>query len=390
VEKSANPTATVAPKLHTPLHALHIELGGRMVDFADFDLALHYPAGIMAEHLHTRLAASLFDVSHMGQLKLRAKSAPTDPSFVDPAAALEKLVPGDIVGLAPGRMRYTLFTNEDGGILDDLMVTRLDAVTLYLVVNAACEQADLAHLRRHLGDVVEIDYLENRALMALQGPASAEAMAHLAADVARLSFLGAAEMQVAGIAAIVTRSGYTGEDGFEISVPADRAEELARRLLALPQVLPAGLGARDSLRLEAGLCLFGADIDQSTSPVEAALGWTVGKRRRTAGDFPGHARLAREFASGPTRLRVGIALEGRLPARAHAPIYSQGGAAPGAKVGEVTSGGFSPTLQAPVAMGYVTPALAKVGTALHLEVRGKMLAGRVAALPFVAHRYAKK
>jgi aminomethyltransferase len=225
--------------------------------------------------------------------------------------------------------------------------------------------------------------------MALQGPKAAEAMAQLAPGALRLSFLGAGEMAVAGIDAIVTRSGYTGEDGFEISVPANRAEELARRLLVLPHVKPAGLGARDSLRLDAGLCLYGHDIDRTTSLVEAGLGWTVGKRRRSAGDFPGHARVAQEFAAGPSRLRVGIALEGRLPARAHAPIYSRVEVGAGAKVGEVTSGGFSPTLDAPIAMGYVPPALARIGTALHLEVRGKMLAGTVVPLPFVAHRYFK-
>jgi aminomethyltransferase len=389
VEKSAILTVAAASKLRTPLFALHTELGGRMVDFAGFDLPVQFPAGIMAEHLHTRRAASLFDVSHMGQLKLRAKSDTADLAYADPAAALETLAPGDIVGLAPGRMRYTLLTNEDGGILDDLMVTRLDGSTLYLVVNAACKQADLAHLRQHLGPTVEIDHLEDRALLALQGPKAAEAMALLAPGALRLSFLGAGEMAVAGIDAIVTRSGYTGEDGFEISVPANRAEELARRLLAIPYVKPAGLGARDSLRLDAGLCLYGYDIDRTTSLVEAGLGWTVGKRRLIVGDFPGYARVAREFAAGTSRMRVGIALEGRLPARAHAPIYSAIAVGAGAKVGEVTSGGFSPTLDAPIAMGYVPPALAGIGTALQLEVRGKMLAGTVTPLPFVAHRYFK-
>lgn len=361
----------------TPLHGLHVRLGGRMVAFAGFDLPVQFPTGIMAEHRHTRASASLFDVSHMGQIKLSGAGA---------GPALEALVPGDIASLAPGQMRYSLFTNDAGGVLDDLMITRLEGGDLFLVVNGACKQADLAHLRRQVGAKAGIDYLKDRALLALQGPAAAGVLARFAPAAVKLQFMQAGQIRIAGISALISRSGYTGEDGFEISLPAEQADELARCLLAEAEVRPAGLGARDSLRLEAGLCLYGQDLDPAISPVEAGLAWTVAKRRRESGWFPGFARIARELAEGPARKRVGILLEGRLPARGHAPIFAGENAG---RIGEVTSGGFSPTLDAPIAMGYVPPAYAKPGTELLLEVRGKKLPSRVVGMPFVPHRYVK-
>ena len=358
----------------TPLHDLHAELGAKLVPFAGYHMPVNYPAGVLAEHNHTRAHASLFDVSHMGQFRL---------SGADPAAAIETLVPSDIAGLKPGRMRYTMFTNEAAGILDDLMVTRCDD-HLLVVVNAACKERDLAHLRDGLAGRAEIEVLDNRALIALQGPAAAAVMARLAPSAAELRFMAAATMAVAGIEdVVVSRSGYTGEDGFEISVPAARAEALCRLLLAEPEVAPAGLGARDSLRLEAGLCLYGHDLDETTSPVEAALSWTIGKRRD--GGFPGDGIIARQLAEGTARRRVGMRPADRAPAREGTEIRDTDGT----PLGHVTSGSFGPTVGGPIAMGYIDTAAAAAApeTELRLLVRGTERAARVVPLPFVPHRY---
>jgi aminomethyltransferase len=361
--------------LETPLGGLHRALGGRMVPFAGYAMPVQYAPGIMAEHLHCRAAAALFDVSHMGQAELVGAGA---------AAALERLTPADVQGLKPGRQRYGLLTTAAGGIFDDFMVVNLGD-RLFLVVNASRKAEDLALIGAALPPGVALRPLPDRALLALQGPGAAAAIAPIAPELPGMSFMQVKATTIGGIEVLVSRSGYTGEDGFEISVADDRAEALARALLALPGVLPAGLGARDSLRLEAGLCLYGQDIDETTSPVEAALTWTIGKRRRMAWDFPGAARVREELAEGPRRLRVGLRPEGRQPARAHTPVHAPGGAV----AGEVTSGGFGPSANAPVAMGYVATGLAADGTALELMVRGKALPARVAPLPFVPHRYAR-
>ncbi len=345
-----------------------------MAPFAGYALPVQYPAGILKEHLHCRAAAALFDVSHMGQVRIAGD---------DPAAALEALVPGDIRGLKPGRMRYTLFTNDAGGILDDLMVTRVDDNHLFLVVNAARKAHDVAHLRAHLAGKVEVQLLEDVALMALQGPQAAAVFARFVHDAADMPFMSYLEATFEGVPVLVTRSGYTGEDGYEISCAAADAETIARRLLALPEVAPAGLGARDSLRLEAGLCLYGHDIDETTTPVEAALEWALSKRRRLEGGFPGHDAIMAQLGSGAPRRRVGLRLEGRQPAREGAGITD----ADGVTRGVVTSGGFGPTVEAPVAMGYVAADRAALGTPLHAMVRGKPLAARVASMPFVPQRY---
>ena len=358
----------------TPLHGLHEELGARMVPFAGWSMPVQYPTGIIAEHNHTRSGVSLFDVSHMGQVSLRGGDA---------AAALERLVPGDIMGLAPGRMRYTQLTNEAGGIIDDLMVTRAGD-HLSLVINASRSDVDLAHLRARLPGV-EVE-VRDHALLALQGPAAAAALARLAPGAAALGFMSAASFDLDGCPATVTRSGYTGEDGFEISVPAAGAERIARALLAVEGVRPAGLGARDSLRLEAGLCLYGNDIDETTTPVEAGLAWTIGKRRRAGGGFAGADTILRQLAEGAPRRLAGLLPEGRAPARAHAEIRDSSGS----PVGTVTSGGFGPTAGGPVAMGYVAGAAAEPGTALAIMVRDRAVPARVTRLPFVPHRYVKK
>jgi len=360
----------------TPLHALHLELGAKMVPFAGYDMPVQYRSGILAEHLHTRRQAGLFDVSHMGQLRLTAK-----PNG-DAAGALERFVTSDIRALAPGRMRYALLTNDSGGILDDLMVTNTGD-HLILVVNAARKEADEAHLRARLSGEVEIENLASRALLALQGPAAVDALARLAPDCRQLAFMQSAFWTVEGARCFVTRSGYTGEDGFEISVPGEAAEALARRLLAMPEVKPVGLGARDSLRLEAGLCLYGHDIDETTTPIEAGLAWSIGERRRREGGFPGAAVVQRQLREGTARRRVGILPEGRQPAREHTEIQDPAGV----RVGEVTSGGFGPNLNGPLAMGYVATAAAKAGHALSLLVRGKPLAAKVVPLPFVKTNY---
>jgi aminomethyltransferase len=357
--------------LRTPLYALHVELGAKMVPFAGYDMPVQYPQGILKEHLHTRAAAGLFDVSHMGQRRIRGEDA---------AKRLEALVPGDIEALKPGRMRYTQFTSDSGGILDDLMVTRFED-HLFVVVNAACKEVDTNHLRKYLGDTVES--LDDRGLLALQGPEAARALARHSPEAAVMAFMSGAYLKVAGIPCFVTRSGYTGEDGFEISCPGDAAQRLARLLLAEPGVLPIGLGARDSLRLEAGLCLYGHDIDASTTPIEAALAWSISKRRRAGGGFPGAAILQQQLRDGPKRLRVGILPEGRAPAREGTELTD----AAGAVIGKITSGGFGPSVNGPVAMGFVAARHAAPGTPIQAVVRGKPLPARVAAMPFAPHRY---
>ena len=359
----------------TPLHDGHILLGAKMVPFTGYSMPLHYSTGILAEHLHTRESASLFDVSHMGQISIWGERA---------ANALEWLVPGDIIGLAPSSLRYTQFTNAEGGIRDDLMVTNAGG-RLMLVVNAACKEADLALLEVGFRDAVDVALHDDKALIALQGPEAVAALARHAPAAAELDFMTAGTMNIAGADAVVSRSGYTGEDGFEISVYAEAARHVWDVLLAEPEVAPAGLGARDSLRLEAGLCLYGHDIDETTSPVEAGLLWSIGKRRREEGGFPGEERILDEIANGPKRRRVGIRPEGRALARENTEILS----AMGEPVGIITSGGFGPSTGGPVAMGYVDAAHAKTGTALGLMVRGKNIPASVVKLPFAAHRYHK-
>jgi aminomethyltransferase len=368
----------------TPLYALHLAHGGKMVPFAGYDMPVQYAPGVLKEHLHTRSAAGLFDVSHMGQIELRATSGKLE----DAARALETLIPQDIAALPPGRQRYAQFTNETGGILDDLMVTNLGD-RLFLVVNAACKEADEAHLRAHLSDACDIAALADRALIALQGPKAEAALAKFCADVAKLKFMDVAEFVLDGLPCIVSRSGYTGEDGFEISVPADGAEKLATALLDNPDVLPIGLGARDSLRLEAGLCLYGHDIDTTTTPVEAALSWSIQKSRRSGGarpgGFAGASVILAQLDGGTARLRVGLRPEGRAPVREGAPLFETAESA--APIGTVTSGGFGPSLNAPVAMGYLPAAQAARDTVVFAEVRGQRLPLRVAAMPFVPNTY---
>jgi aminomethyltransferase len=365
--------AIAAPLERTPLYDLHRELGAKMVGFAGYEMPVHYSRGILAEHLRTRAAAGLFDVSHMGQLRLVGP---------DPAAALEVLVPGDLKALAPSQMRYTLLLDETGGILDDLIATRRDD-GFFLVVNAARKEADLAHLRDRLGRGAAVEPLADRALLALQGPAAARVLSRFVTGIDKLGFMIAAEVTIDGAQCLVTRSGYTGEDGFEISLPADAAEGLARSLIAQPEVWPIGLGARDSLRIEAGLCLYGHDIDETTTPVEANLAWTIGKRRRAEVGFPGAATVLRQLAEGPARKRVGIQPEGRAPAREGTEITSEGGHT----IGRVTSGGFGPSVGGPIAMGYLERSHATEGTAVELLVRDVPRPARVVRLPFVPTRY---
>jgi aminomethyltransferase len=366
-------SAETAPLKHTPLYELHGARGARMVAFAGYEMPVQYPTGIIAEHLHTRAQAGLFDVSHMGQIRLHGAAA---------ARALEALVPGDLQALAPGRMRYTLLLNETGGILDDLMATRLDD-GLMLVVNAARKDADFAHLAAQLDRAVTIEPRFDRALLALQGPAAAAVLARHVAGISDMPFMSAAEASLAGAQAFVTRSGYTGEDGFEISLAAGDTVAVAERLLAEPEVSPVGLGARDTLRLEAGLCLYGHDIDETTTPIEAGLAWTVGKRRRDEGGFAGAATVLRQLAEGPHRRRVGILPDGRAPAREGAAIVDSTGSA----IGRVTSGGFGPSVGGPVAMGYVDAGHAAEGAALALVVRDVPRPAHVTRLPFVPTRY---
>lgn len=369
--------------LHTPLHALHLARGARMVPFAGYEMPVQYADGIIAEHTHTRAAVGLFDVSHMGQAFLVGADHATA------ACALEALVPADILGLAPGRQRYTQLLDEEGGILDDLMVTRPsdpdeDGV-LMLVVNAARKEDDFAHLAARLPGNLRLLRADHRALLAVQGPKAVQVVSRHCPEAAAMGFMSAVTTRFDGIDCHISRSGYTGEDGYEISCKATRVRAIAERLLGEPEVKLIGLGARDSLRLEAGLCLYGHDIDASTSPVEAALAWSIQKRRREEGGFPGAARIRRELAEGPARLRVGIKPEGRAPAREGTEIR----AADGTAIGRVTSGGFGPTVEGPVAMGYVAREHSAPGTPVVLVVRGKELAAQVVPLPFVPHRYAR-
>jgi aminomethyltransferase len=344
-----------------------------MVPFAGYEMPVQYPLGILQEHLHTRSQAGLFDVSHMGQLRVVGAGS---------VNALERLVPGDLMALAPLRMRYTLLLNDSGGILDDLMATRLDD-GFFMVVNAACKEADLAHLRDRLGSAVTVEPFGDRALLALQGPAAAAVLSRFIEGVGRLGFMTATEARLDSRNCLVTRSGYTGEDGFEISLPAKDALSVAEMLLAEPEVWPIGLGARDSLRLEAGLCLYGHDIDETTTPVEAGLAWTIGKRRRAEGGFPGAAVVLRQLAEGAPRRRVGIRPDGRAPAREDAPIVDGAGA----RIGRVTSGGFGPSVGGPIAMGHVDRGHAAEGTALAVLVRDIARPATVVSLPFVPTRY---
>ncbi|GGE91993.1 glycine cleavage system aminomethyltransferase GcvT [Stappia taiwanensis] len=375
---------TDAPLLSTPLTDLHRELGARLVPFAGYEMPVQFPAGIIAEHTHTREAAGLFDVSHMGQAYL------VGPDHETTARALERIVPSDILNLKHGRQRYSVLLNDEGGIIDDLMVTRPVSEAadgrLFLVVNASRKAVDYDFIRAALPDNVRLEPIEDRALIAVQGPQAAAVVAAHAPQAAELAFMAAAPMEFDGIACHVSRCGYTGEDGYELSVPAGAAEAIARALLADERVQPIGLGARDSLRLEAGLCLYGHDIDETTSPVEGAITFVLQKRRKEAGDFPGADRILSELEAGPKRVRVGLRPEGRAPAREGAEIRD----ASGTVVGTVTSGGFAPTLGAPIAMGYVDAAHAAPGTALVLVVRGRELPATVADMPFVPQRYYRK
>ncbi|MBV8285777.1 MAG: glycine cleavage system aminomethyltransferase GcvT [Hyphomicrobiales bacterium] len=373
-----------APLLRTPLYKFHLERGARLVAFAGYEMPVQYPTGILTEHLHTRAAAGLFDISHMGQIAMRAMSG----GLEDAARALETLVPADVIGIVEGRQRYALFTNAAGGILDDLMVANRGD-HLLLIVNAACKPADLAHLRQHLGQTFKIDLLPDRALIALQGPLAQAALARLAPATATMRFMDVRTVRILGADCEVSRSGYTGEDGFEISIAADRVEVLARALCEDNSVMPIGLGARDSLRLEAGLCLYGSDLDPTTTPVMAALEWAIPRVRRAggsrAGGFPGADVILRQLADGAPSRRVGLKVEDRVPVRGGAKLYADEISA--TPIGTVTSGSFGPGVQAPIAMSYVDKNSATSGKRIFGEVRGKRIALQVCDLPFVPHRY---
>jgi aminomethyltransferase len=373
-----------APLLHTPLHALHLRLGARLVPFAGYAMPVQYPGGLMAEHKQCRESAALFDVSHMGQLRLVG---------ADAAAALETLVPVDVLDLGAGKQRYAFFTNSSGGLLDDLMIVRPDASAratfgdLFLVVNAGCKQADTLHMQTHIGHRCQVVPMPERALLALQGPKAVDALARLNAGVVGLSFMTGGVFDLAGVACFVTRSGYTGEDGFEISVPAEHAVTLAEALLAQPEVQPAGLGARDTLRLEAGLCLYGHDINTTTSPVEAGLTWAIQKVRRPggarAGGYPGAAAIESHLAGAAPAKRVGLVGLERVPVREGAVIFD----AHGHQLGVVTSGTLAPTVNQPIAMAYLPQDHAIAQHEVFAEVRGKRLPMRVTPMPFAPHRY---
>lgn len=377
-------TDSIETLKHTPLFGLHAELGGKMVPFAGYEMPVQYPLGVLKEHLQTRQKAGLFDVSHMGQAFLNG------PDHATSAAALETLVPGEIAKLGLGRLRYTMLLNEQGGILDDLMVTRLasedDDGRLLLVVNAACKDADYAHIQANLPEDVTLAPAEDRALLALQGPTAASVMGQWCPQAPELGFMTATSAEFDGIDCHISRSGYTGEDGYEISVANDKVEQVARTLLTHDDVEFIGLGARDSLRLEAGLCLYGHDIDETTSPVEADLVWSMGKRRREEGGFPGADRIQSELRDGPSRLRVGIKPEGKAPAREGTEIVDS----EGNTIGQVTSGGFGPSADGPVAMGYVQIGHAAPESEIGLLVRGVARRAKVVEMPFVPHRYYRK
>ncbi len=376
--------ASSAPLKRTPLHAQHVAAGARMVPFAGYDMPVHYPLGVLKEHLWTREKAGLFDVSHMGQAYVHGPDRETT------ARALEALVPADLAGLAPGQIRYSQLLNDSGGMIDDLMIRRpaladMDA-ELWMVVNAGCKEADYAHIGSRLPKGCGLVELSESSLLALQGPRAAAALARLVPGVEALKFMTYGRFTLPnGRYCQVMRSSYAGEDGYEISLSASDAPSVWAQLLENPDVQPIGLGARDSLRLEAGLPLYGHDIDSTTSPIEAGFAWSIGKRRREQGGFPGAARITAELAQGAKRVRVGILPEGKAPAREGTEILS----AAGDRIGVVTSGGFAPSLNAPIAMGYIPPAHAASGTALHLVVRGKPLPARVTKMPFVPHRYVR-
>jgi aminomethyltransferase len=376
--------ASATPLSRLPLHDLHVAHDAKLVPFAGYNMPVQYAVGVLKEHQHTRSAAGLFDVSHMGQAMLRPRSGRVE----DAALALERLVPADILALSPGRQRYAVFTTETGGIIDDLMVANCGD-HLFLVVNAACKAGDIAHLRTHLSNVCDVDVLAERVLVALQGPLAAHALAKLAPTTVAMRFMDAGCHVVAGVPCLVSRSGYTGEDGYELSIPADRAVELVERLLASRDVMLIGLGARDSLRLEAGLCLYGHDIDATTTPVEAALEWSIPKSRRPggarSGGFPGADVVLAQLRDGAPQRRVGLSPEGRAPVRAGAAIFRDDLAVQA--IGQVTSGGFGPSLNRPIAMGYLPVELALPGTRVFAEVRGRRLPMSVAMLPFVPHNY---
>ena len=376
-------SATPAPLLKTPLNDLHVELGARMVPFAGYSMPVQYPAGLMAEHLHTRSAAGLFDVSHMGQLRLVGPDA---------AAAFESLMPVDVIDLAPGKQRYGLLLNDEGGIIDDLMFFNRDHANggdIFVIVNGACKAGDIAHIQAKIGQRCEVIPMPEMALLALQGPQAVTALQRLAPGVEQLVFMTGGRFTVAGCDCFLTRSGYTGEDGFEISVHASQADTLARALLAQPEVKPVGLGARNSLRLEAGLCLYGNDIDTTTTPVEASLNWAMQKVRRTggarAGGFPGADKILAQLdnPASLTRKRVGLMALERIPVRDHTALHGTDGT----PIGEVTSGLLGPTINQPVAMGYVQPEFAAIGTRVNAMVRGKPVPMEVTAMPFVPTRY---
>ena len=367
----------------TVLYDLHIALGGKMVPFAGYEMPVQYPMGVLKEHLHTRAQAGLFDVSHMGQVILRPKSG----DAADAARAFEALMPVDVLGLAEGRQRYGLFTNEAGGILDDLMfANRGDH--LFVVVNAACKDQDIAHMRAHLSDACVVEEITDRALVALQGPAAEAALARLVPGAAEMTFMQVAILDWQGVDLWISRSGYTGEDGYEISVPDAQARAFCEALLAMEEVAPIGLGARDSLRLEAGMCLYGHDIDTTTSPVEGNLGWAIQKARRAggarAGGFPGAARILRELAEGPARRRVGLKPEGRAPMREGTQVFAA--AEGGAPIGAITSGGFGPSIEGPMAMAYLPATLAE-GATVYGDVRGKRLPATIVPMPFLPNRF---
>ena len=370
--------------LRTPLHALHSEAGARMVDFAGYQMPLHYRPGILKEHLHTRELASLFDVSHMGQFALTSLTS----NITDAAKALESVLPSDILSLGERRQRYAVLTNERGGIIDDLMVAR-DPDRFILIVNAGRKRVDEEYLTTALGRSCKLEYLQDRALLALQGPASEAVLGRLSPEVSQMRFINLAVVSLTGVSSWVTRSGYSGEDGFEISVPAPSAAAVARAILQDSRAAWAGLGARDSLRLEAGLCLYGSDLDEMTTPVEAALEWSIPRIRRAggerAGGFPGAGHIFRQLVDGPARRRVGLVPEGRAVIRAGTPLFA--GDNDEEAVGRVTSGGFGPTVAGPIAMAYVVKAHAQVGTLLQAELRGRRLAVRVTAMPFTPHNY---
>jgi aminomethyltransferase len=363
------------PTSQLPLDGWHRARGARMVAFAGYDMPIQYE-GIIAEHRWTRESAGLFDVSHMGQLLIAGAEA---------EKGLESLLPADLAILKDGRLRYSLLLTDEAGIIDDLMVTRRGD-HFYMVVNGATKHGDIAHLEAKLPRGVVVDHMKEQALLALQGPKAAEALERLAPGVGELGFMTGAAFRIGEVPAWISRSGYTGEDGFEISVAANRVEGIADLLADQPEVKPIGLGARDSLRLEAGLPLYGHDLDTSTTPVEAGLGFALSKRRREEGGYPGWERIASELAGGPIRRRVGLAVEGRQPVREGAFVVD----ADGDEVGKVTSGGFSPMLEAPIAMAYVPAAAAEPGTSISLAQRGRIFQAKVVAMPFVPHRYHRK